>query len=140
MSSTKAENYLLAAWLAALAATLGALFIGEVMGQAPCNLCWYQRISMFPLALILALAVYRGDTSVSRYTLPLAGIGTLIAGFHSLLYFKIIPESIKPCLAGGPSCSGDSMTLFGVIPLPLLSLAAFSFITLCLFTLWRKTP
>ena len=49
-------NSLFIAWLVALAATLGALFIGEIMGQVPCQLCWYQRIAMFPLALILGVA------------------------------------------------------------------------------------
>ena len=56
------------AWAIALAATLGALFIGEVLGQAPCHLCWYQRIAMFPLALILGLATLSGDLGTVSYT------------------------------------------------------------------------
>ena len=54
-------NALYLAWLIALTATVGALFIGEVMGRTPCVLCWYQRIAMFPLALILGLAFWFWD-------------------------------------------------------------------------------
>lgn len=125
-------NALYVAWLIALASTLGALFIGEVMGRAPCLLCWYQRIAMFPLALILGVACYRSDTSVRRYVLPIAVAGSLIALWHSLVFAGVIAESVQPCTRDGPSCAGEEQTLFGVIPLPFLSLAAFAAIVLSL--------
>ena len=74
---------LFAAWSVALVSTLGALFIGEVMGQAPCVLCWFQRVFMFPLAVILAIACYRSDTGIWRYALPVAVPGGLIAAFRA---------------------------------------------------------
>ena len=83
---------LLGAWAIALAATLGAIFIGEVMGQAPCLLCWYQRAFMFPLAVILAVAAYRSDTSAWRYALPVAAIGWLVAAYHMLIYAELLPK------------------------------------------------
>ncbi|MCM2505697.1 disulfide bond formation protein B [Aureimonas altamirensis] len=126
------------AWLVATAATLGALFVGEVMGQAPCNLCWYQRIAMFPLAILLGIAAYRGDVAARIYALPLAVAGLCIAGFHSLLYAGVIPEAIEPCGAG-PSCASADMTIFGGLPLPFLSLGAFAAITL-LLVFSRKAP
>ncbi|TCM46134.1 disulfide bond formation protein DsbB [Rhizobium sp. PP-F2F-G48] len=126
------------AWVIALASTLGALFIGEVMGQAPCDLCWYQRAFMFPLAVVLAVAALRSDESAWRYAMPLAAIGWLIAASHNLLYFKLIPTAIKPC-SQGPWCSGDGMLLFGSLPIPLLSLAAFTAIILLLFIVRRRT-
>lgn len=128
---------LLLAWAVALLATLAALFIGEVMGRTPCVLCWYQRISMFPLALILAVACYNSDTGVWRYALPLAASGWLIALYHCLLYFGVIPDSIKPCGAG-PSCSSADMTILGGIPLPLLSLLAFTLISVLLMLIRRR--
>ncbi len=112
------------AWIVALCASLGALFIGEVMGQTPCILCWYQRAFMFPLAVILAMAAFRSDHQVWIYALPLAAIGLLIAGYHSLLFYGFIPEGIVPC-GQGPSCSDAKMTIFGSVPLPVLSLLAF---------------
>lgn len=113
------------AWLIALAASLGALFIGEIMGQTPCVLCWYQRIAMFPLALILGIACFKSDLEIRVYVIPLAMIGGAVAVWHSLLFAGIVPEAIQPCERGGPSCSGEDQTLFGVLPLPYLSLAAF---------------
>lgn len=129
---------LLLAWSIALLSTLGALFVGEVMGQTPCVLCWFQRALMFPLAVVLAVACYFSDFSVWRYALPLAITGWFIALWHSLLYGGVIPESIKPCGAG-PSCSSADMTILGGIALPLLSLGAFTLIVVLLVLIrWRS--
>lgn len=122
---------LFAAWAVALIATLGALFIGEVMGQAPCNLCWHQRAFMFPLSVILGIAALRSDFGVGIYALPLSLIGMLIAAFHSLLYAGLIPQQIEPC-GSGPSCSSAAMTILGGLPIPYLSTGAFIAITLLL--------
>jgi disulfide bond formation protein DsbB len=129
---------LLAAWLLAVAATLAALFIGEVMGKTPCVLCWFQRIFMFPLAVILTIACYRADFTVWRYALPLAAIGWVIALYHCLLFVGVIPEDLKPCSAG-TSCAGADMLIFGSVPLPLLSLAVFTAIVLLLILIRRRT-
>ncbi len=132
-------NILFAAWIVALISTLGALFIGEVMEQTPCLLCWYQRIAMFPLAIILMIACFKYDLEIWYYALPLALAGGVIAAYHSLLYLGIIPKTIEPC-GQGPSCSSSDMTIFGHIPLPLLSLGAFLTIAcLLLFIRKRKT-
>ncbi|MBN9023479.1 MAG: disulfide bond formation protein B [Rhizobiales bacterium] len=120
-------TFLVLAWCVALVSTLAALFVGEVMGQVPCNLCWYQRAFMFPLAIILAVAAYRSDTCAVVYATPLAVGGWLVAAFHTLLYAGVIPEGIEPC-GVGPSCSGADMTVGGVLPLPVVSLAAFTLI------------
>lgn len=117
---------ILFAWIIALGATLGALFIGEVLGQAPCVLCWYQRIAMFPLVIILGIACLYDDLLVWRYALPLSLIGFAIALWHSLLYAGIVAEAIVPCSASGPSCTSSDMLLLDLIPLPYLSLACFS--------------
>jgi disulfide bond formation protein DsbB len=134
-----AWTFLLLAWLVALAATLGALFIGEVMGQAPCNLCWLQRAFIFPLAIVLMVACLVGDFRVGRYALPLAAIGWLVALYHMLLFAGVIPEEIKPCGAG-PSCSSADTTILGWLPIPALSLAAFTAIIVLLFLVRRRSP
>lgn len=134
------------AWSAIFAATglaviasLAVLFVGEVMGQAPCNLCWFQRALMFPLAIVLLIGAYRSDLSVWVYALPLAVGGGLIAAFHMLLYAGILPERIQPCTATGPSCSGPDMTILNGVPLPLLSLLVFTLIAGCLLVArWRN--
>lgn len=129
-NTTSAWGPLFAAWMAALVATLGALFIGEVMGQTPCVLCWYQRVFMFPLAIVLGVGVFREDTRVWLYAGPLALVGFLIAAYHSLLYFGFVAEALKPC-GKGPSCSDAAMTILGM-PIPLLSLASFAVVIVLL--------
>jgi len=123
---------LFGAWAIALVASLGAIFIGEVLGQEPCNLCWYQRIAMFPLVLILGLACLNNDLSIRRYALPLAIAGGAVALWHTLLYVGLISEGIVPCSVNGPSCTDANMTILGVIPLPIISLASFIAIALML--------
>ncbi|PHQ83495.1 MAG: disulfide bond formation protein B [Thalassobium sp.] len=134
------EHWLFAAWVLALVSTLAVLFIGEVLGQTPCVLCWYQRAFMFPLAVILGIAVWRLDVNIWVYCLPLALIGAAIALWHLGLYYGLIAESIQPCTASGPSCIDEGMVILG-LPIPLLSLGAFGTITACLLKLanGRKT-
>ena len=137
--AARAEALLFAAWLLALVASLAVLFVGEVLGQAPCNLCWFQRAFMFPLAVILGVAAWRGDPGVWRYGLPLAGAGGVVALYHTLLYAGIVPAPIVPCAASGPSCTGETMLLLG-LPIPLLALAAFAAIAALLVLLRRSVP
>lgn len=128
---------LLVAWIIAALASLSALFIGEVMGQAPCSLCWYQRAFMFPLAIMLMVASFVADGGgVWRYALPVAAVGWVVALYHNLLYFELIERAIVPC-GQGPSCSGAEMTLFGAISIPLLSLGAFTAIILLMLFVKR---
>lgn len=131
--------WLFVAFLLALGASLAVLFVGEVMGQRPCNLCWFQRSFMFPLAIVLGLAALRGDLGIAPYGIMLATAGWLVAGFHTLVYAGVIPEAIQPCTAAGPSCSGAEMTILGGAPLPVLSLAAFTAIITLLLVARKRT-
>ncbi len=119
-----AWSLIFVAWLIASVSTLGALFFGEVMQLPPCVLCWYQRIFMFPLTLILPIGLFPFDGKVVRYALPLAVFGGLIALFHLLLTAGVIPEAIKPCTQGVP-CSETVIEWFGFVTIPLLSFMAF---------------
>lgn len=80
-----AWNLVFGAWLISAVSTLGALFFGEVMKVPTCALCWYQRIFMFPLVLILPLGLFPFDWKVACYALPLAVIGGLFAVYHVLV-------------------------------------------------------
>ena len=115
-------------FVVALGASLGSLLFSEVLGYPPCALCWYQRMAMFPLAVVLFVALWSDDREHARYSLPLAVIGLLIAAYHNLLYYGVIPETITPC-EQGVSCTTRQIELLGFITIPLLSLAAFA--TLC---------
>lgn len=128
---------LFAAWVIALIATLGALFLSEIMGLVPCELCWYQRIFMFPLVFVLAVGLATSDTQVFKYALPLVAAGWLAAAYHNLLYVGVIPEALQPCGAG-PSCAKADLNLLGFISIPLLSLVAFT--TLAVLLIVKKGP
>jgi disulfide bond formation protein DsbB len=117
-----------ACWLVAAVSTLGALFFSDVMGVPICVLCWWQRIFMFPLVVLLPLGLFPFDTRIVRYALPLAALGWLFAFFHVLLVAGYIPESAQPCTQGVP-CSETHISWFGFVTIPLLSLLAFSVIT-----------
>jgi disulfide bond formation protein DsbB len=124
-------------WLVASVSTLGSLFFSEIMELAPCSLCWYQRIFMFPLVIILLIGLFPFDTNIIKYALPLAIIGWGFAFYHYLLYSGIIPESIQPC-SQGVSCSETYLDLFGFLTIPMLSLISFSIIIGFLLILRRQ--
>jgi disulfide bond formation protein DsbB len=132
----KKWTLLFATWLIATISTLGSLFFSEVMKFPPCILCWYQRILMYPLVLILLVGMFPFDRKVVKYSLPLVLVGFLIAVYHNLLYYKILPESSAPCILG-ISCTTVQIEWFGFITIPLMALTAFSLLLVLLFTLNR---
>lgn len=111
--------------IVALVGTLGSLYFSEVMGLIPCELCWYQRILMYPLVVILAVATVEHYIGVWKMGLPLSILGTLVATQHTLLQAGIIPESADTC---GIGCSGVDWQL-SILTIPRLSLLAFLLIT-----------
>jgi disulfide bond formation protein DsbB len=113
------------AWFLASVSTTGSLFFSYVVEFAPCVLCWYQRIFLFPLVIILAVGLFPFDKSVVKYSLPLAIAGWLTALYHTLLYSGVIPENIQPC-SQGVSCTEKYIELFGFVSIPMLSLLSFS--------------
>lgn len=123
-------------WLIALVSTLGSLFFSEVMGLPPCVLCWYQRIFMFPLAVTLTVGLLPFDLNSIKYSLPLAIGGWGVAFYHCLLYAGFIPESIQPC-SQGVSCADAATQALGIVPIPLLSVIAFSTIIVLLIAVKR---
>jgi disulfide bond formation protein DsbB len=136
MDTTKdtAWSLVFASWLVATISTLGAIFLGEVMGLTPCILCWYQRICMFPLVLILGAGLFPIDTRVVRYALPLSLAGLGIAVFHLLVSEGVISERLTPCTQGVP-CSQQLIEWFGFLTIPMLSVAAFAVITAILIAI-----
>lgn len=120
-----------AAWLIALLSVAGSLFFSEVMQLPPCVLCWYQRIAMYPLVLIIGVGIILIDRMMKAYALPFAFIGLAIAIYHNLLYYGFIPESITPC-SEGVACNAVQIEWLGFITIPLLGLGAFIAIAACL--------
>jgi disulfide bond formation protein DsbB len=119
------------AWATALVASLGSLFFSEVMKLPPCVLCWYQRIAMYPLVAIIGAGIILKDGRLRFYALPLSVTGFVISVYHNLLYYKVIPDSIKPCTSG-VSCTAKQIEWLGFITIPLLALTAFFIINVLL--------
>jgi len=130
-------NLLFLCWLVASAATLGSLFFSDVMGLPPCVLCWYQRIALFPLVLVLGAGLLSFDAAVLKYSLPLAVAGWLVALYHTLLYWGLLPKDVQPCTGGVP-CTDRNLELFGFLSIPLMSLLTFSAIVALLLALRRR--
>jgi len=124
-SSDAAWMFVFGCWLVATLSTLGALFFSEVMELPPCTLCWYQRIFMFPLVLLLPVGLFPFDARVVRYALPLTAVGWLVALFQVLLVAGLIPQGLRPCKQGVP-CSEVQIQWLGFIDIPMLSFVAFS--------------
>ena len=120
------------AWLVAAFAMMGSLFFSEVMKYPPCVLCWYQRIAMYPLVVILGVGLFQPLKATLSFAFPLSVIGSIIALYHNLLHYKIIPESASPCVSGVP-CSTVYINWFGFLTIPMLSLIAFTIINALLF-------
>ena len=131
-------NGLCGAWFVATTATLGSLFFSEIMELPPCSLCWYQRIFMFPLPLLLLVGLLPFDARAARYGLVLTAAGWAIAVWHTLLYVGILPETAAPCAQGVP-CGAPTFELFGVLSIPALSLVAFTTIAALLLQSWHAS-
>ena len=128
---------LLLGWVAALIATIGSLYFSEVLHYIPCTLCWYQRIFMYPLAIILGIAFYQNDRGIVKYVLPLSIIGMIISGYHTALQKIPYLQQFEMCTSGVP-CSKDYINWLGFITIPILAFTAFTIITICLVFVMRS--
>ena len=114
-----------AAFLVSSIATGGSLFFSEIAGFVPCELCWYQRICMYPLSIITLLAAIRGDYRIARYLLPLPIVGVCISVYHLLVENGVVGQS-SACLVSAPGgCATKWINEFGYMTIPTLALTAF---------------
>lgn len=118
-------------WLWAIVATLGSLYFSEMRMFVPCVLCWYQRILMYPLVLILGVATYRQDGRSFAYSLPLSILGMIVATYH-VLEQKIEGFGSAALCQSGVPCATQYINWLGFISIPVLSLIAFTGITVLL--------
>jgi len=117
------------AWLVAIVATGGSLYFSEVRHFVPCQLCWFQRIFMYPLVIVLGIASYRDDRRISYYVLPLSVLGGSISLYHYLEQKVPGFGSALLCQVGIP-CNVQYINWWGFITIPLLALTAFVLITI----------
>ncbi len=133
----KTKYFLYLAWLVSIVASLGSLYFSEVMHLPPCVLCWYQRICLYPLVIIIGVGLWQKSRQIPYYVLPLSLIGLGIAIYHNLLYYNIIPEALAPCRAG-VSCTTKFFEWFGFITIPWLSMLALTIISVAMIIVLVK--
>ena len=133
LGSSVSESGVWLAWLVALGATLGSLYFSEVADFTPCRLCWFQRIAMYPLAVVLLVGAIRKDLNVRWYAAPLAAIGVAISGWHSLIEWRPALDN-GACEFQGPSCTFIWFREFG---LSLANMALIGFLTILILLLVR---
>jgi disulfide bond formation protein DsbB len=114
-----------AAFVVAAIATGGSLFFSQIAHFPPCELCWYQRICMYPLSILLLLMAWHGDNRAARYLFPLPIVGACVSIYHLLIENKVIKEPTQ-CLASAPGgCAFKWINEFGYITIPTLALTGF---------------
>jgi len=123
------------AWTQALIATFGSMFFSEIMNFVPCELCWYQRIFMYPIVFVLTVGILLRDRRASIYALPFGLFGLGISVYHNLLYYGVIQQGWHVCTSGVP-CETRWIQWFGFAGIPFLALTAFVIVILSL--LWFR--
>lgn len=144
---TLAKNALLIIFIVSLIAVTGSLFFSEYAQYLPCKLCWFQRIFMYPLVIILGLAYFKNKRELLQAVIPLSIIGFLFALYHYAIqmyntFIAPVPDSLTPCSTGGltPECTDYYFMYFDYITIPMLSLTAFTIISaLALYTHCKKS-
>ncbi|MBV8194420.1 MAG: disulfide bond formation protein B [Candidatus Dormibacteraeota bacterium] len=126
------------AWLVAALATFGSLYLSEIAGLIPCQLCWFQRIAMYPLILVLGIATLRGELDIARrYFLWLPLVGACISIYH----YQLERFPSQPTLSCGleAPCSVPVVDVWGFVSVPFMALAAFLLIA-TLLLIGREEP
>ena len=131
--------FLYLAWVIALFALVGSLFGSEILHLPMCTLCWYQRICLYPLALLLGIACFTQDFKVVKYALPLSILGFFIGLYQYLLQMHWLPDFsiLAKCTTSGGRCDIMNFQIY-FITLPFLSLIASFLISLFLFFVSKK--
>lgn len=120
-------------------ALIGSLYFSNVLGFPPCELCWYQRIALYPLVPLFIIAIQRGDAGAWYYAMPLVLFGLGVSTYQNLLYYDIVQKEIEQCGVSGVSCTEQYVQLFGFVDIPLLALLALLaiFVLLVLYKKYR---
>lgn len=133
------ENGLIFIFTTSLIATLGSLYFSEVRGFEPCTFCWYQRILMYPIVLILGIALYQKNAKIALTTAVFAIVGGSISIYHyGLQKLSFLQDGAPAC--GNVPCTGQYVNYLGFITIPFMALTAFVLILITsLFLLkWQK--
>ena len=114
------------AWVIALVTTAGSLYYSKVQGYVPCELCWYQRICLYPWSVVLGIAAWRRDSAIKIYAVPVLCIGIVISAYHSWIQWFPPSTGTSFCTADAP-CTTKFVNEFSFVTLPFMALSAAVF-------------
>ncbi|WP_332689466.1 disulfide oxidoreductase [Halalkalibacter lacteus] len=118
------ENITIFAWLTSLIATFGSLYFSQIRLYEPCTLCWYQRIVMYPLVVILVIGMIKKDANVALYSAVFSFIGICLSIYHyAIQKLAFFSQAVPAC--GRVPCTGQYINWFGFVTIPFLALTAF---------------
>ena len=120
------------AWVMSCLSLLGSLYMSDVLHFEPCHLCWYQRICLYPLVIILGMAICRASTDVVPYLIPQIVIGACLSAYQIIIQEFPALQAIKLC-GSGPSCTDKIDIGLGIISLPMMGMGVFIMIGWLLF-------
>ena len=123
---------------AIMSAVVGSLVYSEIVGFPPCDLCWYQRIFLYPQAVIIFMAMRRKDKTVIDYLVPLSIIGAIVAFYQSLVQWGFSPVYTADCVALGGECAKIYVKVYSYITIPFMSFTVFIFIIAIKFIYYHK--
>lgn len=131
------ENSLLFMWAVSLVATLGSLYFSQVRGYIPCELCWVQRIFMYPLVFVLGIAYVQKNPRIAMTSLVLSVVGGSVSLYHyGIQKLRFLSDSAPSC--GQVPCTGEYINYLGFITIPFLALIAFALIAGTSVYLWKS--
>ncbi len=136
-SKLVSKHAIVIAFITVSLGTVGSLYLSEVASFTPCELCWYQRIFMYPQVVILGIGYFINDVKVKVYAIALSIIGFMIAVYHILVQF--LPTMFQ-CSDEVANCALTQFVYFGFITIPVMSAITFGFIIIVLlFTFLRNS-
>lgn len=121
-----------------MSAVIGSLVFSEIVGFPPCDLCWYQRIFLYPQAVIIFLAMIRKDKTIIDYLVPLSVIGALVALYHSFIQWGFFLGSGPGCVSVGGECAKVYVMQYSYITIPFMSFSVFIYIITLKFIYYHK--
>jgi disulfide bond formation protein DsbB len=121
-----------AAFVVSAVATGGSLFLSDIAHFVPCELCWFQRICMYPLSIITLIAAVRNDHRIATYLLPLPVVGAGVSTYHLLVENGVVEQSTVCQLSAPGGCATKWIEEFGYITIPTLAITAFALLIVIL--------
>jgi disulfide bond formation protein DsbB len=121
-----------------MSAVVGSLIYSDIVGFPPCDLCWWQRILLYPQALLLLVAMKKKDKGIIDYLVPLSVLGAIVSLYHSLVQWGFLVGTGPGCVSVGGECARVYVLSYSYITIPFMSFTVFAYIIALKYIYYRK--